>query len=54
MVSFLAEVKFSSFRPKTMGYITHSLIFGVRKKLIKECHSIELEKRNLMALFSVA
>ena len=54
MVSFWAEVKFFIFWPKTMDYNPWFDFWSPKKVLRKECHSIELEKRNLMALVSVA
>ena len=55
MVSFFAEVKIFRFWQKTMDYITHGLIFGCPKKVLKKvCHLKGNEKRNLMALVSVA
>ena len=54
--SFTAEVKIFRFWPKTMDYIiVHGLIFGGPKKdLRKACQLNVHEKRNLMALVSVA
>ena len=54
MISFFAEVKIFIFPPKTMDYNPWFDFWSPKKALTKECHSIELEKRNLMALVSVA
>ena len=54
MVSFLAEVKIFRFRPKTMDYSPWFVFFGSQKVLRKVCHSKGNEKKNLMALVSVA
>ena len=54
VISFFAEVKILVFRPKTMDYNPWFDFFIPKKVLKKECLSIELEKRNLMALVSVA
>ena len=56
MVSFLAKVKFFRIWPNTMDLtITHGLIFGSPKKVLKKvCHLQVHKKRNLMALVSVA
>ena len=55
MVFFFAGIKFFSFWPKTMDlYIVHGLIFGSPKKVLRNvCHP-KGEKKNLMALVSVA
>ena len=54
MVSIFAKINFSVFRPKTMDY-SPWFQFGspkiVRRKV---CHHKVIEKRNLMALVSVA
>ena len=50
MVSFLAEVKIFM-----DNNIVHGFIFVRRKKVVRKvCHSKGNEKRNLMALVSVA
>ena len=54
MIFFFAEVKIFNFRPKTMDYNPWFDFWSPKKVLKKECHSIELEKINLMALVSVA
>ena len=54
MKSFFAKVKIFRFWPKPWT-IVHGLIFGSPKKvLIKVYHSNGNEKRDLMALVSVA
>ena len=54
MESFFAEVKFFRFWPKTMDY-SQVVFFGSPKKVVRKvCHLKGNEKRNLMALVSVA
>ena len=54
MKSFLAEVKIFRFWPKTMDY-SQVFFFGSPKKVVRKvCHLKGNEKRNLMALVSVA
>ena len=53
MVSFLAKVKIFRFWPKTMDY-NKAFFWQSKKVLRKVCHSKLQEKRNLMALVSVA
>ena len=54
MKSFLPEVKFLIFWPKTMDY-NPWFDFGSLKKLLRKvCHIKLNEVRNLMALVSVA
>ena len=54
MVSFLAEVKIFRFWPKTMDYNKAFFFWGPKKVLRKVYHLKGNEKRNLMALVSVA
>ena len=54
MVSFFAEVKIFNFWPKTMDYNPWFDFWSPKKVLRRVCHPKELEKRNLMALVSVA
>ena len=54
MESFLVEVKFFRFWPKTMDYSPCFFLGGPKKVLRKVCHPKGNEKRNLMALVSVA
>ena len=55
MVSFFAEVKIFRFWPKTMDYITHGFFSGSPRKVLRKVyHLTGNEKRNLMALVSVA
>ena len=50
--AFIAEVKIFRFWPKTMN---HGLIFGGPKKVLRKACQLNVhEKRNLMALVSVA
>ena len=54
MVSFLAKVKISIFRPKTMDYSPWFDFWSPKKVFRKVYHLKGNEKRNLMALVSVA
>ena len=54
MVSFFAELKIFIFRPKTMDYSPWFDFWESEKARIKVCHPNTFEKRNLMALVSVA
>ena len=54
MASFFGEVKFFRFWPKTMDYSSWFDFWSPKKVVRKVCHTIENEKRNLMALVSVA
>ena len=54
MRSFFAEVKISIFRPKTMDYSPWFDFCTPKKVLRKVYHLKGNEKRNLMALVSVA
>ena len=54
MVSFFAELKISVFRPKTMDYSPWFDFWESKKSSEKSCHPKVIEKRNLMALVSVA
>ena len=53
----IIKVKIFRFWPKTMDYksITHGLIFGGPKKVLRKACQLNVhEKRNLVALVSVA
>ena len=54
MVSFFGEVKIFRFWPKTMDYSQVVFLASPKKVLRKVCHLKGNEKRNLMALVSVA
>ena len=54
MVSFLAKVKIFRFWPKTMDYSLWFYFWGSKKNLREVYHLNGNEKRNLMALVSVA
>ena len=54
MKSFFVKVKIFIFRPKTMDYSPWFDFQSPKKVLRKVYHSIENEKRSLMALISVA
>ena len=54
MVSFFAELKIFIFRPKTMDYSPWFRFWESEKVRRKVCHPKVIEKRNLMALLSVA
>ena len=54
LVSLLAKVKIFRFRPKTMDYSPWFHFCETKKVVRKVCHSKGNEKRNLMALVSVA
>ena len=54
MAFLFAKVKIFVFRPKTMDYSPWFDFWDVKKVLRKVCHPIQIEKRNLMALVSVA
>ena len=54
MVYCFAKLKIFSFGPKTMDYSPWFDFGSPKKVLIKLCHSIDNEKRNLMAVVSVA
>ena len=54
MVSFLAKVKIFRFWPKTMDYSPWFDFSGPKKVLRKVCHLNGNEKRNLIAIVSVA
>ena len=54
MVSFLAKVKFFRFWLKTMDYSPWFFFLSPKKVLRKVYHLNGNEKRNLMALVSVA
>ena len=51
MVSFLYEIKFFSFRPKTMDYSPWFDFSSPKMFVRKVWHFKEYVKRNLMALF---
>ena len=54
MESFWAEVKIFRFWPKTMDYSPWFFFGSPEKVLRKVCHPKGNEKRNLIALVSVA
>ena len=54
MISFFAKVKIFIFRPKTMDYNPWFDFWSPKKVLRKVDHLKGNEKRNLMALLSVA
>ena len=54
MESYFAEVKIFRFWPKTMDYSQVFFLASPKKVLRKVCHYKVNEKRNLMALVSVA